>query len=38
MFGGIGMRFSHGDSECTDLNDAYDLPKVYGTWAIANAR
>ena len=38
MFGAIDMRFSHGDAEFTNLNDAYDLAKVYTTWAIANAR
>ena len=38
MFGAIDMRFSHGDAEFTNLNDAYDLAKAYTTWAIANAR
>jgi len=38
MLGAIDMRFSHGDTEFTNLGDAYDLAKVYTTWAIANAR
>lgn len=38
MFGGIDMRFSHGDTEFTNLNDTYDVSRVYANWAIANAR
>lgn len=38
MFGGIDMRFCHGDEEFTNLNDTYDISKVYTTWALTNAR
>ncbi len=38
MFGGIDMRFSHGDTEFTNLADTYDIAHVYTTWAIDNAR
>lgn len=38
MFGAIDMRFCHGDVEFTNLNDTYDISKVYANWAIANAR
>jgi hypothetical protein len=32
------MRFCHGDTEFTNLNDTYEISKVYATWAIVNAR
>jgi acetylornithine deacetylase/succinyl-diaminopimelate desuccinylase-like protein len=38
MFGAIDMRFCHGDEEFTNLNDTYDISRVYTTWALANAR
>lgn len=38
MFGGIDMRFSHGDTEFTNLSDTYDVSRVHATWAIRNAR
>jgi acetylornithine deacetylase/succinyl-diaminopimelate desuccinylase-like protein len=38
MFGAIDMRFSHGDEEFTNLNDTYDVSKVYTIWALLNAR
>jgi acetylornithine deacetylase/succinyl-diaminopimelate desuccinylase-like protein len=38
MFGAIDMRFCHGDTEFTNLNDTYELSKVYANWAIVNAR
>ena len=31
-------RFSHGDTEFTNLSDTYDVSRVYATWAITNAR
>lgn len=38
MFGAIDMRFSHGDTEFTNLNDTYDVARVYTVWALLNAR
>jgi acetylornithine deacetylase/succinyl-diaminopimelate desuccinylase-like protein len=38
MFGAIDMRFCHGDEEFTNLNDTYDISKVYTAWALLNAR
>lgn len=38
MFGAIDVRFSHGDEEFTNLQDTYDIARVYTTWAITNAR
>ena len=37
MFGAIDMRFCHGDEEFTNLNDTYEISKVYTNWAIVNA-
>jgi acetylornithine deacetylase/succinyl-diaminopimelate desuccinylase-like protein len=38
MFGAIDTRFCHGDTEFTNLQDTYDIARVYTTWAIENAR
>ncbi len=35
MFGGIDMRFAHGDTDITSLNETYDVAKVLATWALA---
>jgi len=37
MFGAIDMRFCHGDVEFTNLNDTYDISKVFAVWAISNS-
>jgi acetylornithine deacetylase/succinyl-diaminopimelate desuccinylase-like protein len=38
MFGAIDMRFCHGDVEFTNLNDTYDIAKVYTNWALINSQ
>lgn len=38
MYGGLDMRFAHGDGDFTQLNVAYDLARVMTQWAIENAR
>ena len=38
MFGAIDMRFCHGDVEFTNLNDTYDISKVYTNWALMNSQ
>lgn len=38
MFGAIDMRYVHGDTEFTNLDDTYDVANVYTNWAIDNAR
>ena len=38
MLGAVDMRFAHGDTEFTSLNDTYDVAKIYANWAITNAR
>ena len=37
MYGAMDMRYSHGDTEFTDLNDVAEITRVYATWALANA-
>jgi acetylornithine deacetylase/succinyl-diaminopimelate desuccinylase-like protein len=37
MFGGIDMRFAHGDTDVTSLPVTYRVAKVLTTWAITNA-
>ena len=37
MFGAIDMRFCHGDTEFTNLNDTYEISKVFAIWALTNA-
>lgn len=38
MFGAMDMRFAHGDADFTQLEQVYDIAKVYAFWAIANSR
>ena len=38
MFGAMDMRFAHGDTEFTQLDQVYDIAKVYAFWAISNSR
>jgi len=38
MLGAVDMRFAHGDTEFTNLNDTYDVARIYANWAITNAR
>lgn len=38
MFGGIDMRFAHGDDDLMQVNDLSDLSKVFAYWAIKNAQ
>lgn len=36
MYGGIDMRFAHGDTDVTNLEVTYEVAKVFTTWAITN--
>ncbi|MQA81675.1 MAG: peptidase dimerization domain-containing protein [Streptosporangiales bacterium] len=38
MFGGIDMRFAHGDDDLMQVNDLSDLSRVFAYWAIKNAQ
>lgn len=38
MFGGIDMRFAHGDDDLMQVDDLRDLSKAFAYWAIKNAQ
>jgi acetylornithine deacetylase/succinyl-diaminopimelate desuccinylase-like protein len=38
MYGAMDMRFAHGDTDICQLNQVYDVSKVYSYWAIKNSR
>jgi acetylornithine deacetylase/succinyl-diaminopimelate desuccinylase-like protein len=38
MYGGVDQRFTHGDSDITNLEQTYEVTKVLTVWALTNAR
>jgi acetylornithine deacetylase/succinyl-diaminopimelate desuccinylase-like protein len=37
MYGAMDMRYSHGDTEFTNLRDTEEVTRVYAAWALANS-